>query len=233
MDYTNYLSDQINYLDQDKFNASREKVIAYNYDRLLPENKSARILELGPGLGNFLVYLSRQGYTNITAIDLSEEVARHCNSLIPGSTTVTSDPTGHLNRQTGIDRIFTFHVLEHVPKNDVIPLLAAAYKSLAPGGKLIIEVPNMECPFTGLSHRYRDFSHEMGYTDVSLRYPLHKAGFQNIGFFGVRTPITSLMRLVQVAGQKVLLGAASMALRFFEPNLRHIMTPAITAVATK
>jgi SAM-dependent methyltransferase len=58
-------------------------------------------------------------------------------------------------------------VLEHQNKDEVIPFLEKISGVLAPGGKVIIDVPNMDWLFAG-HERYMDFTHEVGFTKESL-----------------------------------------------------------------
>jgi len=73
-----------------------------------------------------------------------------------------------------------FHVIEHVAKRQAVPFLNAVRKALAPGGVLLLETPNMANPFLGLTFRYADFTHEVGYTETSIHYVLQAAGFHDI-----------------------------------------------------
>ncbi len=68
-------------------------------------------------------------------------------------------------------------VLEHIPKSQVIELLEAILERLAPGGQVILRVPNLSNPLN-LRTRYVDFTHECGFTRESLAQVLRLAGFE-------------------------------------------------------
>jgi hypothetical protein len=59
-------------------------------------------------------------------------------------------------------------VLEHIPKQEVIPLLERIKHALKPGGLVLVDVPNMDWLFAQ-HERYMDFTHEVGFTLESLR----------------------------------------------------------------
>ena len=119
----------------------------------------------------------------------------------------TADTEQFLASQPGaFDVITMLHVIEHVPKASVIPLLAAARTALTPHGRLLIEVPNMGDPLNGLFYRYDDFTHEVGFTETSLRYVLGKAGFGQVAMLEQIGATGAVGRAVQRAGRKVLHG---------------------------
>src|SRR5262249_16540690 len=63
------------------------------FQHLLPEDKGAKILDIGCGYGPFLYFLQKEGYRNICGVDISPEqveAARqlgidnvYCDDLIP------------------------------------------------------------------------------------------------------------------------------------------------------
>src|SRR5260370_41045301 len=69
------------------------------------------------------------------------------------------------------------------------------------GGRLIGEVPNMANPFTGLFMRYADFTHEVGFNQLSLEYVLRQATFSRVSFHEIKLPVNRLLRLLQLAVQ--------------------------------
>jgi hypothetical protein len=126
-----------------------------------------------------------------------------------------------------------FHVLEHIPKAETINLLSKIYDSLDNSGVLIIEVPNMANPVTGINLRYTDFTHEIGFTDVSLRYVLQRAGFSNISVFSTKVPIVSISRFLQTILQAISNQLFDFIRRLYMPELSQIMSQYIYVVAIK
>lgn len=102
--------------------------------RLVPP--PARLLDVGCGTGRFLRAAAGAGYA--------------ATGLEPVEGTATAACATGLDVRTGVleqapepgtwDVVTAFHVLEHVP--DVPAALAALHGLLAPGGRLVLEVPN-------------------------------------------------------------------------------------------
>src|SRR5271169_2237429 len=49
--------------------------------KVLPRDKSAKILDIGCGFGQTMKALSALGYTNICGVDISDEAIQCCNDL--------------------------------------------------------------------------------------------------------------------------------------------------------
>ena len=201
----------------------------------MPKNRNLKILEIGPGFGELLSFLSEDhGYKKICAIDISQEVVDFCNNIIPRSTEITDDTIGFLEKNKNqYGMIFMLHVLEHIQKKDTIPLLSQIYTSLQNGGTLIVEVPNMANPIVGLNLRYADFTHESGFTDISLKQVLRKAGFTNVSVFPCKVPIVSVPRFFQSILQQSINQFLNLISNAYLPRREQIMSSSIYAVATK
>ena len=153
------------------------------YGQQLPENRSAPLLEIGPGGCELVELLTReQGYTNVAVVDREPEAIEHARALGVAAT-LSDDLVDHL--ETAPERyeaVLMLHVLEHIPKVSTIRVLEAVRTALRPDGSLFIEVPNMGDPFNGVYARYGDFTHEVGFTEESLEYVLRRAGFGTVTF---------------------------------------------------
>jgi 2-polyprenyl-3-methyl-5-hydroxy-6-metoxy-1,4-benzoquinol methylase len=148
--------------------------------QVMPSDRSARVLEIGPGDGELIERVRTEGYEHVMAVDMSAEAVEAVRSLGIEAHDV-EDTTEWLRQHPGaFDVVVMFHILEHVPKAAIIPLLVEVRSALSAGGVAIIEVPNMGDPFSGVYHRYSDFTHEVGFTDESLAYVLRQAGFSTI-----------------------------------------------------
>ncbi len=200
-----------------------------------PPDKNAAILEIGPGLGALLGHLHTHcGYGNIKAVDVSAEVVEACNRVLPGSTELTTDTTAFLEDHPGeFDLILMFHVLEHVPKDEVMPLLKALRRSLSEKGKLVVEVPNIAHPVMGAYQRYHDFTHTVGFTDQSLGFVLRNSGFRDVTVYGCRTPRKNLARLVQRTAQDAVELFSGLRLRLYLPHQPTNLAIALGACGSK
>jgi len=156
------------------------------YGDFLPKDRDARILDAGCGAGQFLYFLKESGYTNFFGIDLSPQQVDFCRTNI-SEKAVPADVFEYLKDKAGsFDLISLNDVLEHIPKDKVVSLLSLARESLKTGGKLILKTPNLG-NFFSVYLRYKDFTHEAGFTERSLRQVLWLAGFREFTVFGPET----------------------------------------------
>jgi 2-polyprenyl-3-methyl-5-hydroxy-6-metoxy-1,4-benzoquinol methylase len=129
----------------------------------------ARILDFGCGYGQLLRALKYSGYTNAEGADVEPRAISHCRAeahRIHG----TGDSKDLYDSNRGqFDAIVTQHVLEHIPKSEVIGAVTKLRSLLKPTGRLIIAVPNTQA-FTGAYWAYEDFTHQTLYTSGSALY---------------------------------------------------------------
>lgn len=232
---TRHYSHVINQASSQKFRARRKAYFLYNYRCLLPANREARILEIGPGYGELLELLAKDlAYTNFAAVDLSQEVVDFCNGIVPGIAFAILNTEQFLEDHGNcFDCVFMIHVLEHIPKARVIPLLQAIRRSLAPQGKLIIEVPNMANPFISVNMRYADFTHESGFTEMSLRQVLGSAGYSKIETFSPKLPWDHPGRIPQVLIRFLLDGITALIYRAYSFRRPKVLSATLSATATR
>ncbi|MBU1152718.1 class I SAM-dependent methyltransferase [bacterium] len=136
----------------------------YLIDRL-PNDKNAFILDFGCGFGQTMIALKQMGYKNIFGIDIDDCAISHCRNT--GLNVSKVDKLEDVANQNAgnYDFIIMSHVLEHFPKDQVIPTLKLIRYMLKDGGKLMMMVPNAQSN-TGCYWAYEDFTH---YTLVYIR----------------------------------------------------------------
>jgi 2-polyprenyl-3-methyl-5-hydroxy-6-metoxy-1,4-benzoquinol methylase len=232
-DYDQYLS---RYYTQDTahLQANAADVLAH-HGAYFPADKAAAILEIGPGTGALLEFLHvRCGYANISAVDVSPECVAACNRTLPGSTELVEDSALFLERHPErFDFICMLHTLEHIPQPQVLPLMRVVHGALKPGGKFLVEVPNSEHPVVGTRNRYADFTHTVGFTDLSLKFVLQNSGFTDVAVYGCKIPRKSLVRTLQRAAQDGVEFVASLVVRLYRPRDPLILASILGACATK
>lgn len=156
---------------------------AHNYRSLLPADRATPMLDVGPGLGEWLDCVKQWGYDGASGIDLSPQVVEHCRAR-GHVVELVADTTRWLDAHSGAYGVITLlDVLEHVPREETVALLSALRRALAPDGKLIVQVPNAQNP-DGLLYRYGDFTHTAGFTEYSLTQVFRAAGFSRWQFAG-------------------------------------------------
>lgn len=147
-----------------------------NYGKFLPENKNANILDIGCGAGHFLYFLKKKGYKNILGIDISPEQVAFCKEKNISEEIELADAFEFLkNKINYYDAIISNDVIEHIPKDKIIDFLILINNALKSKGLFFARTPNLGHPLAIYS-RYKDFTHEIGFTDKSLYQVLWVAG---------------------------------------------------------
>jgi 2-polyprenyl-3-methyl-5-hydroxy-6-metoxy-1,4-benzoquinol methylase len=140
-------------------------------------SKDAHILDYGCADGYMLSVLNTLGYQNLLGADISESMLQHARTRLEG----TAVQLRHLdsyplhNHSGSFDAIIMNQVLEHIPREDVIPTLNFLHNLLKPGGFISVGVPNAARLLGGFAHA-SDFTHLTPFTEHSLRQVLEMAG---------------------------------------------------------
>ena len=155
---------------------SRVELPAWLSFRLKSLDRASAILDFGCGFGQNLQRMAEAGFVNLYGADVNAQALAHCREN--GIKTFDLSKSADTLTDTGVkfDLVLSTHVLEHIPKEDVIDTVGILRKILKPGGQLIVAVPNAQA-FTGAYWAYEDFTHHTLYTSGSLLYVLRAAGF--------------------------------------------------------
>jgi 2-polyprenyl-3-methyl-5-hydroxy-6-metoxy-1,4-benzoquinol methylase len=191
--YNKYLSlgfEVMNTVDYER----TSKVYNLNYSDIMPSDLNAEILDIGCGMGHFLYYLKKLGYRNFQGVEVGHEQVEFCRKNITERIELVEDTPAFLDqRKNSFDLIVMNDVLEHFSKEDAFGILIKALASLKAGGRLIIKTPNMANLFAA-SSLYIDFTHETGFSELSLPQILKAAGFRNVCCRGDRIYISSAVK---------------------------------------
>ncbi len=204
-----------------------------NYRRFFPQDRQARLLDIGVGRGEMLSCMRDWGYRHYLGIDISPTTIGFCQRLGLNCQQVEDSTRFLLQHPQTYALISLIDVLEHIRKEHVIAFLAAVKGALAPGGVVIIQVPNLQAP-DGQLHRYNDITHEVGYIEHSLAQVLMASGFERFRFQGFEefvfgTPVEWLRRLFRACHWLVV-----RFLRGVDGNINPaILHPVFCAIARK
>jgi 2-polyprenyl-3-methyl-5-hydroxy-6-metoxy-1,4-benzoquinol methylase len=146
------------------------------YGRLLPANRDAKIVELGCGDGRFVYWLNELGYSRVNGSDLSAEQVDVARGLGIQNIEVANMFEALNSAESEFDVLFLRDVVEHFDRNAAFQILKLCHRSLKPGGRLVLHLPNADSPFFGRI-RYGDFTHEMAYSMNSLTQLFNVLGF--------------------------------------------------------
>lgn len=154
----------------------------YNYLKHLSNDRTAPILDIGAGLGEFVAFCVSEGYINVEGIELSNDNVEFCKEHdlpIKHADAHEFLPSSDKLYQT----IVMNDVIEHLTKPQMWDILALIESKLMPGGKVIIKTFNMANPIMGLNGRYLDITHETGWTEQSMTQVLEASGFKDIAVY--------------------------------------------------
>lgn len=136
-----------------------------------------RVLEIGSFSGFTLAALREMG-CDCVGVELSRPYAEHARSL--GLKTYTDWETLTAEESKPFDVVLHYYVLEHV--TDPLGFLQSCWRHVAPGGRMLFEVPSGTEPLTSL-YRIPQFdqfywwrAHHWYFTPKSLAYLLGQFG---------------------------------------------------------
>lgn len=165
----------------------------------LPENKDAKIIEIGCGHGNLLQFLKEKNYTQILGCDLSSEQVAMAKKN--GHEVVQQDAISLLEKQENIDALIAVDVLEHCTKDEAVTLLLAAREKLTAKGKLIFRIPNAEA-LIGSAYLHGDFTHELFLNTASANQLFHSCGFGTVSMLPGFCTAKGWKKWIQIPLQK-------------------------------
>ena len=207
-----------------------------NYRQFLPEDLESPILDLGCGQGDFVRYLSDLGYRNVTGVDRDADAISALNT-VPGVTARTALATANTIDQHpgGWALIIAKQMIYYFDRRDAPSFVAALAQSLAPDGRLIVEVFNgalLSSRFTEL----KDPGIFTAYTENGLQRLLEQNGFTVEHLFGatsrrngLRGQIYSVARTLWFRLYRLLL----IVERGWDDELPRISSKSIIAVARR
>jgi len=151
------------------------KVAMRRFSRLTSYlSKGAKCLDAGSSSGEFVYFLKNKGF-DAQGVEANIPYAEYSQAEL--GIAVSISPFSEYQTEQKFDLITMFHVLEHLEN----PVRDLSYLGgfLKPGGKLVIEVPNILYPNMAFSHKWHP-GHLFSFSDKTLSLLLAKAGFKTI-----------------------------------------------------
>ena len=151
--------------------------LTYKHQAVLPQGQG-RLLDFGCGGGLFLEQMQAVGW-KVTGVDVSASVVEHLRTEKQIEAYSGSLPHVQLQGRQ-FDVITMWQVLEHL--HEPREVLTAARELLAPEGKLIVAVPNIDSlPFRWFGKHWYGLDlprHLLHFTPQTLRAMLEQCGFE-------------------------------------------------------
>lgn len=136
--------------------------------RLCPPERT-RLLDFGCGGGYFLACAHSMGWRDPLGFDIGRHALESCRSIgVP-----VVDSLVRLNQEGGFDLITLNHVFEHM--RDHGSALQMFRQLLRPGGRLFLEVPNVNSLRARLAMPY--FRRRFGFDERHRAFPIHLSYF--------------------------------------------------------
>ncbi|HEX6308365.1 MAG TPA: class I SAM-dependent methyltransferase [Longimicrobiales bacterium] len=233
--FRNYYETHSRYLDDEAGKVAWfAQHLRQNYLPRMPgPQRGPRILEIGCARGFMLSALAGLGYTDLTGVDLSPADLDRARERVTGAELHCMDAVEFLHARHGAyDVIIAKAILEHQEKSAILPLLETLKHALRPGGRVLIEVPNMDW-LMAAHERYMDFTHEVGFTRESLGQLLRLV-YGNAAVHPVRDDGVGAARFVRPVLRTAAAGLVGLVLRALGNNAHETLWNArsILGVAT-
>ena len=146
------------------------------------------VLEVGCGTGIFSRYLREKGFTDVVCLDMDERLAPVLADLAPFQV-IFEDAEAYAASISGkrtFDLIVMHDVLEHLPLTKACSMFKAFHDALAPGGRIVIRLPNMSSPW-GARFFYGSFEHVTAFSPDRIREFANMTAFRVVKMAGQKT----------------------------------------------
>lgn len=190
-------------------NAWLKEYYRINFSDLLPSDRSGSILDVGGGDGQFAAAALLEGYADVSVADFGAHHFPRIQSW-GASQTLKVDrdlPTLLAGLAGRYDLIHASHLIEHIPKHDLLENVDAMFYALKPGGRIVLVTPNMLAP-TAMWSLFVTLGHEYGFSPDNLRSLMSICGFSPVRVRDVRVP-SSRVRWKATEAVRTAIGVAT------------------------
>lgn len=154
------------------------------------------VLDLGCGRGEALDVFGAAGL-EVGGVDANAEMAARCRKR--GHRVEVGDLFEHLAERApeSLGSITAFHVVEHLPPEQVARLFRLAYGALRPGGRLVVETPNPLSVVVAARNFWLDPTHRRPVHPEYLEHVAAEVGFDPVERLDLH-PFPSEARLPEI-----------------------------------
>jgi O-antigen chain-terminating methyltransferase len=142
-------------------------------------SEGARVLDIGPGRGEWLELLREHGIPAY-GVDVNERFVEAARAA--GLDVRHADGVEHLRRvgAGSLAAVTAIHVVEHLPFESLVDLVDLSLQALRPGGLLILETPNPLNLVVGAASFHLDPTHVRPIHPLFLEFVLENRGFTRV-----------------------------------------------------
>jgi len=146
---------------------------------MFPPDRQVPVLDVGCGTGFLVGALLDHGYANVLGIDIDAGQSMTAQKFNMPVMHVVDTITWLRNRKSNYALITCLDVVEHIPLVDQVRFVETMREALRPDGIFICTVPNANSSFA-TRWRYVDYTHTSSFSEYSLDFLLHSAGFSQV-----------------------------------------------------
>lgn len=216
----------------------KQEYIRFNFGYIIDNKlrqKNCSILEIGPGLGEFVDYCNGRGAKLIDIIDYEQEVLDYVKSRYKiRNFFISQDIISVEKKLKNYDVIMMTQVLEHIPKKKHLPYLRVLFAHLNKGGVILVTVPNIGNPLA-IYERYYDYTHETAFTEHSLIQMIDPDQFKNsqVTIQAFKIPTYNVINMIRSVFQFFLHGIFKILFMINGGVYPNILTTNITLIIEK
>ena len=183
---------------ENRFRGTREELRARQADYVELLRGHAPVIDLGCGRGELLELLREAGVAS-SGVESNASAVQECRAK--GLDVAEGDLVEFLERQPpgGAGAVFAAQVAEHLEPGRLAALLAAAHRSLARDGLLVLETVNVASTLAYHDVFLRDLTHVRPLHPETLRFMAAAAGFSEARI-ELRSPVPDDVRLRLLPG---------------------------------
>lgn len=141
-------------------------------------NSQGLVVDLACGHGDFVQLLTEHG---VEALGIDSDPACCDAARQRGINILCEDVFAYLQgaAEGSLSGVFSAHLVEHLPYQEVMTLIRLAYRVLEPGGIILLATPNVRGLYPHLESFYMHFGHVTFYHPKLLSFFLDHSGFSN------------------------------------------------------
>lgn len=141
--------------------------------------ENAKVFDIGCGRGEWLCLMKEMGF-EVLGVDLDAGMLQDCwDRNLP---VMQGDAVAYLRTLETESRVVisAFHVVEHIPFEDLTAVVVESLRVLKPGGLLIMETPNPENIVVATRNFYLDPTHQRPIPPQLLAFIAEYYGFTRV-----------------------------------------------------